>query len=79
MSSLAQILFDVVNKYRAQMSINISSRSNRYVNVIFNFTFNADNIKEGMTVIAGNAFSDDHPELVRAREIGVEVIRYHKF
>ena len=32
-----------------------------------------------MTVIAGNAFSDDHPELVRAREIGVEVIRYHKF
>ena len=79
MSSLAQILFDAVNKYRAQMSINISSRSNRYVNVIFHFTFNADNIKEGMTVIAGNAFSDDHPELVRAREIGVEVIRYHKF
>lgn len=32
-----------------------------------------------MTVIAGNAFSDDHPELVRAKELGVEVIRYHKF
>ncbi|WP_249685669.1 Mur ligase domain-containing protein, partial [Bacillus velezensis] len=38
-----------------------------------------DNIKAGMTVIAGNAFQDDHPELVRAQEIRVEIIRYQKF
>lgn len=43
------------------------------------FPFNADNILPGMTVIAGNAFRDDHPELVRAKELGVEVIRYHVF
>lgn len=30
-------------------------------------------------VIAGNAFSDDHIELVNARENGAKVVRYHHF
>lgn len=41
--------------------------------------FSADNITVGLTVIAGNAFPDSHEELVRARELGLEVIRYHDF
>lgn len=41
--------------------------------------FNADNVQEGMTVIAGNAFGDDHEEIQRAREMDVPVIRYHAF
>jgi len=41
--------------------------------------FDADNIKEGMFVICGNAFGDDHPEIVRAKELGLEVMRYHFF
>lgn len=41
--------------------------------------FNEANISEGMTIIAGNAFSDDHPELVRASELGLNIIRYHDF
>lgn len=41
--------------------------------------FNKDNINEQMTVIAGNAFPDTHEELVRAHELGVEIIRYHDF
>lgn len=41
--------------------------------------FHADNIKENMVVIAGNAFPDTHEELVRAKELGVEIIRYHEF
>jgi UDP-N-acetylmuramate--alanine ligase len=41
--------------------------------------FNSDNIKPGMTIIAGNAFPDTHEELVRARELGLEIIRYHDF
>ena len=41
--------------------------------------FNADNITEDLTIIAGNAFNDDHPELVRARELGLEIYRYHDF
>lgn len=43
------------------------------------YTFNADNITKDLTVIAGNAFSDDHEELVRARKLGLKVIRYHDF
>lgn len=41
--------------------------------------FSADNIKPGMTVIAGNAFPDTHEEIQRAKELGLEVIRYHDF
>ncbi|WP_018659423.1 UDP-N-acetylmuramate--L-alanine ligase [Allofustis seminis] len=42
-------------------------------------TFSADNIHKGLTVIAGNAFTDDHIEIKKAREIGLPVIRYHDF
>ncbi|OXS73966.1 UDP-N-acetylmuramate--L-alanine ligase [Domibacillus enclensis] len=41
--------------------------------------FHADNIQEGMTIIAGNAFSDDHEEIKRAIEMDLPVIRYHTF
>lgn len=80
MSSLAQILFDAgeqvqgsdIDKYF------FTEQPLRDRNIPI-FTFDADNIKEGMTIIAGNAFPDEHPEIVRAHEIGLEVIRYHKF
>ncbi|RXU88823.1 UDP-N-acetylmuramate--L-alanine ligase [Enterococcus faecium] len=41
--------------------------------------FNAENVKPGMTIIAGNAFPDSHEEIQRAKELGLEVIRYHDF
>ncbi|OCA92218.1 UDP-N-acetylmuramate--L-alanine ligase [Pseudobacillus wudalianchiensis] len=41
--------------------------------------FRADNIQPGMTVIAGNAFPDDHEEIQRANELQLPVIRYHRF
>ncbi len=43
------------------------------------YPFDEENIHEGLTVIAGNAFTDAHEELVRARELGLEVVRYHDF
>lgn len=42
-------------------------------------TFNKDNIKKGQIIIAGNAFPDTHDEIVAANELGLEVVRYHKF
>lgn len=42
-------------------------------------TFDANNIQAGLTIIAGNAFKDDHEELVRARELGLTVYRYQEF
>lgn len=39
-------------------------------------SFSPDNIKEGMTIVAGNAFGDDQEEIKRAREMGLKVLRY---
>lgn len=80
MSSLAQVLFDSgfavqgsdVDKYFFTQQ----PLMDRGITLL---PFDAANIQEGMTVIAGNAFPDDHEEIVRAKEMGVEVIRYHKF
>ncbi|MGX7393889.1 UDP-N-acetylmuramate--L-alanine ligase [Carnobacterium mobile] len=41
--------------------------------------FDKKNIHDGLTVIAGNAFSDDHEEIKAAIEQGLPVIRYHDF
>lgn len=43
------------------------------------YQFAKENIKPGMIVIAGNAFPDSHEEIVRAKELGLEVVRYHNF
>ena len=43
------------------------------------FKFSSENIREGLTIIAGNAFPDDHEELVRARELNLPIYRYHHF
>lgn len=43
-------------------------------------SFNANNIKEHMTVIIGNAFGEDHPEVQKARTTSsVTCYRYHEF
>nr|WP_106780470.1 UDP-N-acetylmuramate--L-alanine ligase [Lysinibacillus timonensis] len=80
MSSLAQILFDSGEQVQGSdvETFYFTEKPLRDRNITI-LTFNPDNIRQGMTVIAGNAFPDDHPELVRAKELGVEVIRYHKF
>ena len=41
--------------------------------------FDKNNITNEMTVIAGNAFPDTHVEIQQALELGVPVIRYHRF
>ena len=80
MSSLAQILFDSGEQVQgSDIEKHFFTEDPLRDRGITILPFDADNIKEGMTVIAGNAFPDEHPELVRAREMGVEVVRYHKF
>lgn len=41
--------------------------------------FQKENIEPGMTIIAGNAFPDTHEEIVRAMELGLPIVRYHRF
>ncbi|MFB8625226.1 UDP-N-acetylmuramate--L-alanine ligase [Enterococcus casseliflavus] len=41
--------------------------------------FDKANIQPEMVIIQGNAFPDTHEEIVRAKELGLEVTRYHDF
>lgn len=38
--------------------------------------FDPANLKKGMIVVQGNAFGDDHPEIVRAKELGLKIQTY---
>lgn len=80
MSSLAQIIYDL--GYDVQGSdidqhifTEIALR-NKGISIL---PFDAENIKEGLTVIQGNAFKDTHEEIAKAHEMGLKVIRYHDF
>ncbi|RFU66254.1 UDP-N-acetylmuramate--L-alanine ligase [Peribacillus glennii] len=80
MSALAQVLHDM--KYEVQGSdieksfFTQIALENAGIPIL---TFNEENIQPGMTIIAGNAFPDTHPEITRATELGLPVIRYHRF
>ncbi|MBO0422412.1 UDP-N-acetylmuramate--L-alanine ligase [Enterococcus plantarum] len=80
MSSLALVLFE--KGYQVQGSdvdeYFFTQRDLEKVGITI-LPFNADNIAKDMIVIAGNAFLDTHEELVRAKELGAEIIRYHDF
>ncbi|MCK8624236.1 UDP-N-acetylmuramate--L-alanine ligase [Apilactobacillus xinyiensis] len=43
------------------------------------YPFDEKNIHDGLIVIAGNAFKDDHPEIKKAHDMGLKVYRYHEF
>ena len=80
MSSLAQILHDAGNQVQgSDIEKHFFTEDPLRKRGITILPFNKDNIQEGMTVIAGNAFRDDHEELVEAKNKGIEVIRYHVF
>lgn len=80
MSSLAQILHDVGNEVQGsdieKYFFTEKPLHERNIKILL---FDEANIKDGMTIIAGNAFPDSHPEIVKAKELGLAVIRYHDF
>lgn len=43
------------------------------------FPFTKENIKKEYTIIAGNAFSDEHEEIQEAKRLGCNFYRYHDF
>lgn len=40
--------------------------------------FSKDNIKEDMVIVQGNAFKDNHEEVVRAKELGLKIYTYQE-
>lgn len=80
MSSLAQIMRDLGNEVQGSDIQNyVFTEVALKNNGIKILPFNADNIKEDMVIVQGNAFPDTHEEVVRAHELKIEVIRYHDF
>ncbi|UBH07980.1 UDP-N-acetylmuramate--L-alanine ligase [Macrococcus armenti] len=80
MSALAQILFDMGETVQgSDIEKEFFTEKALREKGITILPFNKDNIKAGMTIIAGNAFNDDHEEIVRAHELGLTVTRYHDF
>ncbi|USK59117.1 UDP-N-acetylmuramate--L-alanine ligase [Peribacillus asahii] len=80
MSALAQVLHDLKlevqgSDYEKQFFTQIALEKAG----ITILPFSEENIKPGMTVIAGNAFPDTHPEITRATELGLPIVRYHRF
>ncbi|WP_071393807.1 UDP-N-acetylmuramate--L-alanine ligase [Bacillus tuaregi] len=80
MSALAQILHDmnfqvqgsdVDKRFFTQVALEQSG--------IKILPFQKENIKPGMTIVAGNAFPDTHEEIQEAMKLGLPVIRYHRF
>lgn len=80
MSALAQILFDKgLNVQGSDIDKYFFTQKALEEKGIKILPFSAENIQEGQTIIAGNAFPDTHEEIVKAKELGLTVIRYHKF
>ena len=80
MSSLAQIMHDLGHEVQGSdiekyVFTEVALR-NKGIKIL---PFDVENIKEGMVVIQGNAFSDNHEEIVKAHELKLDVIKYHDF
>lgn len=80
MSSLAQIMHDLGHEVQGSdiekyVFTEVALR-NKGIKIL---PFDVENIKEDMVVIQGNAFSDNHEEIVKAHELKLDVIKYHDF
>ncbi|MFC0522288.1 UDP-N-acetylmuramate--L-alanine ligase [Pontibacillus salicampi] len=80
MSALAQILHDAGEQVQGsdvdKRFFTQESLENKGITIL---PFTKDNITSDVTVIAGNAFGDDHEEIRAAMELGVPFYRYHDF
>ena len=80
MSALAQVLHDM--KFEVQGS---DFEKHFFTQVALEksgikiLPFQKENIKPGMTIIAGNAFPDTHEEIQEAMKLGLPIVRYHRF
>lgn len=80
MSALAQVLHDLGHVVRgSDIDKEVFTEFQLRDKGIQILSFDSDNIEEGYTYIAGNAFNDDHIEIQKAMDSNFKVIRYHEF
>ncbi|MDD2518454.1 MAG: UDP-N-acetylmuramate--L-alanine ligase [Bacilli bacterium] len=79
MAALAQIMFDLgYNVLGSDKEDHFFTEIPLIERGITIYPFSANNIKEGMTIVQGNAFRDDHEEVVRAKELGLKIYSYQE-
>src|SRR5699024_1209806 len=80
MSALAQILHDSGEKVQgSDIEKSFFTEEALKSKNIPIYPFSENNIKDDYTVIAGNAFSEDHIEIKEAKRRGVPFYKYHEF
>lgn len=80
MSALAQILSDAGKKVQgSDVEKHFFTEDALEKRNILMLPFSSDNIEKGQIIIAGNAFSDDHVEIKKARELGLPFYKYHEY
>lgn len=80
MSALAQVLHDLGHVVRgSDIDKEIFTEFQLRDKGIQILSFDENNVEEGYTYIAGNAFKDDHVEIQKALDSNFKVIRYHEF
>ena len=77
MSSLAQVMhelgYKVMGSDKPDHFFTQDELEKKGIEIV---TFNKDNIKPNMIIVQGNAFNDDHEEVVRAKELGLKIYTY---
>ena len=77
MSALAQIMKNLGYEVQgSDVEKHFFTENGLIENNIKILPFDADNIKEGMKVVKGASFDDEHVEVKRAKELGVPVFTY---
>ncbi|ENH95791.1 UDP-N-acetylmuramate--L-alanine ligase [Gracilibacillus halophilus YIM-C55.5] len=80
MSALAQILHDSGEKVQGsdvdKYFFTQKGLEEKEINIL---PFSEKNIHPKQTIIAGNAFREDHPEIKQAKSLGIPFYRYHEF
>ncbi|MRG87732.1 UDP-N-acetylmuramate--L-alanine ligase [Salinibacillus xinjiangensis] len=80
MSALAQILHDAGEKVQgSDVAKHFFTQEALEERNIPMMTFSEENIHDGLTIIAGNAFPDEHEEIKKAKELELPFYRYHDF
>ncbi|GGN48603.1 UDP-N-acetylmuramate--L-alanine ligase [Oceanobacillus indicireducens] len=80
MSALAQILYDSGETVQgSDVGKHFFTEEALLEKNIPILPFSKDNIKAEYTIIAGNAFPDDHEEIEEAKRLGCKFYRYHDF
>ena len=79
MSALAQIMkslgYEVLGSDKPDHFFTEAGLLEKGIKIL---NFNKDNIKKDMVIVQGNAFKDDHEEVVRAKELGLKIYTYQE-